>query len=182
MYQYPNPIYKDVLAYYDKRPMVLIIGTYKAKTTGRQIVQGINLNFIPEKEKVQLLDTYYRVFGKHLIDAEIDSARGLISQAKNIAKYLIDWSLLTSTFVKQGKIPLSFAIRNYAITGILNPVFIEIEEWSLIPFFGPRDFHGTSPAQVYADYRVAKKGINAIREISSRQHEEIKKQHCKEIL
>ena len=56
MFGYPNPINKDILSYYDKRPMILVIGSFLAKTTGRNILQGINLNFIPEKQKVILLD------------------------------------------------------------------------------------------------------------------------------
>jgi len=157
MFRYPNPITKDYLSYYDKRPMVLILGTFVAKTTGRTIVQGINLDFIPEKQKVDLLDTYYRVFMKDLIMAERDSDKGLVGQAKNLAQFLKDWALLTKVFVNQGKIPLTFAIRNYDIKGILNPVLVEIEDWPMIPFYVPREFVGKGPAQVYADYVTAKK-------------------------
>lgn len=157
MFQYPNPLTKDFLSYFDKRPMVLIIGTFLAKTTGRTIVQGINLNFIPEKQKVDLLDTYYRVYMKDLLGAERDSDKGLVGQAKNLAKYLKDWTLMTKVFVDQGKIPLTFVVRNYDIKGILNPVLVEIEDWSMIPFYVPKEFEGKGPAQVYADYVTAKK-------------------------
>lgn len=157
MFQYPNPITKDYLSYYDKRPMVLIIGTFIAKTTGRTIVQGINLDFIPEKQKVDLLDTYYRVYMKDLLGAEKDSDAGLVGQAKNLAKYLTDWSLMTKVFVDQAKIPLTFAIRNYDMAGILNPVLVEIEDWCMIPFYAPREIQGKGLAKIYAEYITAKK-------------------------
>jgi hypothetical protein len=157
LFQYPKPITKDYLSYFDKRPMVLILGTFIAKTTGRTIVQGINLDFIPEKQKVELLDTYYKVFMKDLLGAEKDSDKGLVGQAKNLAKYLKDWALLTKVFVDQGKIPLTFTIRNYDMKGMLNPVLVEIEDWPMIPFYVPREFEGKGPAQVYADYITAKK-------------------------
>lgn len=156
-FQYPNPLTKDFLSYYDKRPMVLIMGTFLAKTTGRTIVQGINLNFVPEKQKVDLLDAYYRVYYKDLLGAEKDSDKGLVGQAKNLAKYLKDWALMTKVFVDQGKIPLTFIIRNYDIKGILNPVLVEIEDWPMIPFYVPKEIQGKGPAQVYADYVTAKK-------------------------
>ena len=133
MFGYPNPINKDILSYYDKRPMILVIGSFLAKTTGRNILQGINLNFIPEKQKVALLDTYQRIFRNDLRDAERNSDKGLVGQAKNIAKYLVDWALMTSVFVNKGKIPLNFAVRNYDIKGVLNPVLIELEDWPMIP-------------------------------------------------
>jgi hypothetical protein len=157
MFQYPNPLTKDILSFYDKRPMILIIGTFIAKTTGRTIVQGINLNFVPEKQKVELLDTYYRVYRKDLLGAEKDSDSGLVGQAKNLAQYLKDWALMTKVFVDQGMIPLTFIIRNYDMKGILNPVLVEIEDWPMIPFFVPKDIKGKGVAQVYADYITAKK-------------------------
>ena len=157
-FQYPNPLTKDVLSYYDARPMALIMGTFKAKTTGRTIVTGINLNFIQnEPQKVNLLDTYYKVFRGTLLAAEKDSDNGLVGQAKNLGKYLSDWIFVQKVFVNQGKIPLSFAVRNYDMTGMVNPVLIEIEDWPMIPFYTPKEIQGSNPAQVYADYQVAQK-------------------------
>ena len=121
--------------------------------------QAINLNFIPETQKVLLLHTYYRFFGRYLLEAERDSDRGLIAQAKNLAKFLRDWTQVNTVFVRQGKIPMSFAIRNYDVSGILNPVMIEMEDWSMIPFFVPRELQGIAPSQVYADYVTAKKNM-----------------------
>lgn len=155
-YQYPNPITADYLSYYDKRPMVIIMKTFFAETTKRVIVQGINLNFIPEYQKMELLDTYHNVFRKELIKAEDASDEGLISQAKNIYKFLKDWIFVKKIFVNQGKIPLSFAIRNYHIQGIYNPVFIEIEDWVSIPFYVPKEIEGKFIGQIYADYLVNK--------------------------
>lgn len=161
LFGYPNPMTKDILSFYDKRPMTLIIGTFTAKTTKNIIIQGINLNFIPEQQKMVLLETYYQVFSEYLINAERDSDQGLIGQAKNLGKFLTDWSFMTKAFVKQGKIPLTFAIRNYEISGIINPVLIEIEDWPMIPFFVPKDLEGKAPAQIYADYYEAKKQKNS---------------------
>ena len=157
-FQYPNPLTRDALSYYDTRPMTLIMGTFKAKTTGRTIVTGINLNFIQnEKQKLNLLDTYYKVFRGTLLAAEKDSDGGLVGEAKNLGKYLSDWLFVQKTFVNQGKIPLTFAIRNYDMSRILKPVLIEIEDWPMIPFYTSKEIKGSNPAQVYADYQVAQK-------------------------
>ena len=178
-FQYPDPITKDELSYYDQHPMILVFGTFVAKTTGRLILQGVNMNFIPERQKVQLLDTYYRVFSKELLSAERDSDEGLIGQAKSLAKFLCDWALMTNVFVKQGKIPLTFTLRNYDISRIVNPVLVEIEDWCMIPFYVPRELQGISPAQVYSDYVDARKQVSSNVKVDKKKSDAIKKKFKK---
>ena len=61
-YEY-NPLYKDVLSFYDTRPIIFVNDVIKA-STGNDIVRGINLNFIPEEIRVATLEEFYKVFIK----------------------------------------------------------------------------------------------------------------------
>jgi hypothetical protein len=151
-----DPIYKDVLDFYDTRPMSLITKTFVAKETKNVIVQGLNLNFIPEVQKVQLLNSFYKVFRNDLLNAERESDSGLISQAKNLAKYLENWSFMTTVFVNQSKIPLNFIVRNYEISRILNPVLVELEDWCVVPFYIPKEIQKVGLNKVYEEYITAK--------------------------
>jgi hypothetical protein len=55
-FQYRNPKTKDKLEYYDVQPNVFVLNTFKAETTNNDIIMGINLNFIPQTYRIQILD------------------------------------------------------------------------------------------------------------------------------
>lgn len=147
-----DPEGKDYLDFYDKRPIVLVHSQFQAKTTGNTIVQGLNLNFLPELQRVETMEIFWQLFKKDIEQAEqkIDKDEiGLITRAW---QYLTDWYFTTKVFNQQGKIGYQWAYRNYIIKRIAQPVLIELEDWELIPYFLPKEFQGKQPAQVWSEY------------------------------
>lgn len=157
-YQY-NPHGTDVLDFYDKRPMVYILGQYTSQSTGYNIVQGINLNFLPEKAKATFIDVAMQVFGKAYEEADQMSDKDRIASMKAINQMVTNWFFMAANFDKRGKIGLQFAVRNYDITRIVRPVLIEVEDFPMVPYFVPKEFAGKSVGYVYQLYIKQKNEI-----------------------
>jgi hypothetical protein len=150
-YQY-IPHGKDVLSFYDKRPIVYIIGQYTSSSTGWNIVQGVNINFLPEIAKVNFINTALTVFNKKYIEADAMSDADKIASMKEIGNLITDWNFMSINFNQRAKVGLQFAVRNYDITRIIRPVLIEIEDHALLPYYTPREFAGKSPSFIYQQY------------------------------
>ena len=150
-FQY-DPLYKNLLDYYDMRPIIIAHGTFVAKTTGNIILQGINLNFLPEFARVQTMELFYRTFQSDLEEAEGLVERGRVGLLKQAWKYLTDWYFMVKVFNSVGKIGYQWAFRNYIIPRIKNPVIVELEDWEMIPYFVPKEFKGATPGDVWAAY------------------------------
>jgi|688.fasta_scaffold281162_3 hypothetical protein len=157
-YQY-MPHGTDVLDFYDKRPMVYIIGEYISKSTGMHIVQGINLNFLPEKAKAQFIDTAYRIFGDAYKVADEMSDEDRLASMQAINNLVTNWFFMASNFDKNANIGLAFAVRNYDITRIKTPVLIEVEDFEMVPYFVPRELVGKAVAFVYQLYMKSRMKI-----------------------
>lgn len=155
-----DPIYKDLLCYYDKRPLVLVHGQF-ISSKGRAIVQGVNLNFLPEVARVQALEIFFKNFTQDIASAEKAIDRGQLGVFKNVWKVLTDWMSTIKIFEVQGDICYRYAYRNYALDRIKQPVLIELEDWStLIPYIQPKEFNGKSPQEIYSDYGIAKQKMS----------------------
>lgn len=156
-----NPHGIDILNFYDKRPMVFVIGQYISQSTGYNIVQGINLNFLPEQTKALFLDTMIDQFGNAYEEADQMSDKDQIALMRSISNIVTNWYFMTSMFDKRAKIGLQFATRNYDIARMIQPVLIEIEDFPMIPYFIPKEFAGKSPAAIYQLYLKSKNEIIA---------------------
>jgi hypothetical protein len=156
-----NPHGIDILNFYDKRPMVFIIGQYISQSTGYNIVQGINLNFLPEQTKALFLDTMIDQFGNAYEEADQMSDKDQIALMRSISNIVTNWYFMTSMFDKRAKIGLQFATRNYDIARMIQPVLIEMEDFPMIPYFIPKEFAGKSPAAIYQLYLKSKNEIIA---------------------
>jgi hypothetical protein len=154
-----NPHGIDILDFYDKRPMVLIIGQYISQSSGYNIVQGINLNFLPEATKALFLDTMMTHFGNAYEEADQMSDKDQIALMRSISNVVTNWYFMTSMFDKRAKIGLQFATRNYDIARMIQPVLIEMEDFPMIPYFIPKEFQGKSPAFIYQLYLKSKNTI-----------------------
>lgn len=150
-YQY-MPHGKDLLDFYDRRPMVYIIGEFISKSSGMHIVQGINLNFLPEKVKARFIDTAYRIFGDAYRLADTMSDEDRLTSMMQINKFITNWYFMSINFDNNAKIGLSFAIRNYDVKQIMNPVLIEVEDFEMIPYFVPKEMIGLPIGGIYALY------------------------------
>jgi hypothetical protein len=160
-FQYMNPHTKDLLEFYDKRPMIYVIGEYVSPSSGYNILQGINLNFLPERAKASFINTAFNVFKDAYIVADDMSDKDRFAYMKTIVNFITDWNFMTQNFDKQGKIGLSFATRNYDIAGIQQPVLIEVEDFPMVPYFVPKEFAGKPPAFVYQLYLKSRNKILA---------------------
>ena len=154
-----NPHGQDILDFFDKRPMVFIIGQFISSTTGYNIVQGINLNFLPEQVRALFLDTMINTFGKAYEEADQMSDKDQIALMRSINTMVTNWYFMTGIFDKKAKIGLQFATRNYDLARMIQPVLIEIEDFSMIPYFIPKEFVGKSPAFIYQLYLKSKNNI-----------------------
>ena len=156
-----NPHGSNILDFYDKRPMVLIIGQYVSASSGYNIVQGINLNFLPEQARALFLDTMINSFGKAFDEADKTSDKDQIALMKSVSAVVTNWYFMSTTFDKRGKIGLQFAVRNYDLGRMIQPVLIEMEDFAMIPYFVPKEFVGKSPAFIYQLYAKSKNKIIA---------------------
>ncbi len=150
-FQY-DPLLKSVLDFYDTRPMVLVHSTFVAKTTGNIILQGLNLNFLPEKQRVQTMELFYRTYKQDLEEAERAINKDSIGLLKQAWNYLTDWYFTLKIFNTVGKIGYQWAYRNYIIGRMKEPVIIELEDWEMIPYFVPKEFKGKSVGDVWGEY------------------------------
>jgi len=155
-----DPLYKDYLDYYDARPMVLVHSQYIAETTGNMIVQGLNLNLLPELQRVQTMQIFYDIYKDEIKGAEQKINEGMIGQLKNAWKFLTDWYFTVKIFNQQGKIGYQWAYRNYIISRITQPVIIEMDDWQMIPYFIPKEFQGKPPAAIWKEYIQVKGLLN----------------------
>jgi hypothetical protein len=154
-----DPITKDRLAFYDRQPMVLVHSQF-ISAEGNMIVQGLNLNFIPELQRVQTLEIFYNIYRKDLINAEKQIDNDEIGVLQNAWNFLTNWFFTIKMFNQQGKIGYQWAYRNYLVNRITRPVIIELEDSNLIPYFVPKEFEGKSPGEIWSEYLNVKGILN----------------------
>jgi hypothetical protein len=53
---YFDPKYKDILHKVDQSPLIIVLGTFKAKKTGNLILQGVNLHWINQSQRKKILN------------------------------------------------------------------------------------------------------------------------------
>jgi hypothetical protein len=153
-FQY-NPVYKDILDYYDKRPIILVCGEWIADSTGNRIVTGINFNFLPEIARVNTLEYYYQSvkgdlengYEKTLKTDKVSFIKKALIVLQNIAQTF-------NVFNRAGQIGYQFAMRNYIIGSntMKDPVLVEYEDWEWIPFVQTKDVTGASLEEIYSQY------------------------------
>lgn len=143
-----DPLHKDALSYYDKRP-ILFCHEIKQAGSGNMILSGANLNFLPEIMKVNFLDYYYQQF-KADYNKSNDSA-GKVVPIKKAKAFLSDWSAVQK-IAKQAKINYNFIFRNYIFSRVKLFSMVEQMDWAYIPFIQSLDMEGAGLSKIYADY------------------------------
>lgn len=156
-FQY-TPESKDVLSFFDRRPMVYIIGEYVSER-GNHIVQGINLDFIIENSKARFLDTALSIFQEDYKKADELSDTDQLGSLKKVTNFIQNWNFMEKNFDQRAKIGLEFATRNYILNRIENPVLIELEDLQMLPYYTPRELVGKPPAYVYQLYLKEKQNL-----------------------
>lgn len=153
-----DPVHKDILAYYDMQPIILVCGQWIAESTGNQIVTGINLNFLPEVERVNTLEYYYQSVKGDLDTAYAETEKtNQVSFIKRALIVLQDIVQMFNVFGKAGKIGYQYAMRNYIIGGNMQKVsLVEYDDWQYIPFIQTKDIVGASLGEIYKTYNDSK--------------------------
>jgi hypothetical protein len=159
-FQY-NPVYRDILDYYDKRPIILCCGQWKA-STGNTIVTGINLNFLPETARVNTLEYYYQGIKSELDQAYDETERtNRVSFLKRAFLILQDLVSLFNIFNRAGQIGYQFAMRNYIVgnSTMRQNVLVEYDDWEWIPFLQTQEVVGKSLGEIHAEYLKQKSAL-----------------------
>lgn len=158
-----DPIHKDILDYYDTRPIILVCGQWIAESTGNLIVTGINFNFLPEIAKVNTLEYYYQSV-KSDLDAAYDKTgkKGEVTFIKRALIVLQDLVQTFNIFNKAGQIGYQFAMRNYIIDSsrIKTPVLVEYDDWDYVPFIQTKDIVGKSLGEIHKEYLEQKTALS----------------------
>ena len=155
-----DPINKDVLSYYDKRPLIFVHSTYKAGT-GNDIVTGVNLNFLPEEARIHALDLFWQNFSNDIQKSEDKAENNKIYLALNkIVSFFKNWVSVLKVYNGGGGLGYQYAYRNYAVSHIKNPRYIEYNHWEMIPFLNPKFFNGASVQEVYKLYWTQQMALN----------------------
>jgi len=153
-YKY-NPLYKDELDFYDKRPITLIIKHYIHPNTGNNLQLGINLNFIPREVRVYILESIWSSF-KNVISQDLER-RQLDDNPKLRQTLLFTdnfdyYGLLEYLLGTIAKTNWKFAIRQYIWGRILNAKFIDYTDWHHISFLESKDIVGISERELLKIY------------------------------
>ena len=156
-----DPVYKDMLAYYDQQPIILVCGQWTAETTGNQIVTGINLNFLPEIERVNTLEYYYQAVKGDINNANKETSKNnQVSFIKTSLIVLQDIVQMFNIFSKAGKIGYQYAMRNYIVgTNQKKVTLVEYDDWQYIPFIQTKDIVGASLGEIHAAYNNNKNAL-----------------------
>lgn len=140
-----DPKYKDILDYYDTNPLTLIYNSWYAPGTKNHLYTGINLHFLPSKVKLSILEAYWQYFYN--------------LKGNRVMRFLpISYNAFFDVvFRRILGVNYSFAIRNYIITRIDNPVMVPDYEWGKIPFTTGIFMQGATLEEIYKLYYKSKK-------------------------
>jgi len=162
-FQY-DPKYKDVLSFYDNRPVILVIKSYIHENTGNNLQLGVNLNFIPKEIRVFLLEKLWQAYSK-MIEADIkkrskpDDSGELRTDGRQTLLFTKNYDfekLLDYLWDTLSKSNWKFALRQYIWSRISNGKFIDFDDWGLSTLIDTKDTMGMSIGQIHKLYWSAK--------------------------
>jgi hypothetical protein len=178
-YKY-DPKYKDVLAWYDERPLMLSIRHFKAESTGNLIETGINLNFIPPQMRVLILQSLYNVYhpimeANNMLDNKKRSGkqRALFTESYDYMGVL-DW-----IFDMVSKTAYRFAIRNYIKQRVYYPKAISYSDFGKCALLLTKDTVGASLDDIFKEYWDYKIQANKRKTILSEHNKKYMKRRVK---
>jgi len=150
-----DPLYKDELDFYDKRPVMLCLKAYKHKGTKNNLQMGINLNFIPAEMRIFILEGVWKIF-KQIIERELKERDPTVENVGRIKllfpKNYDVFEVLDYILEIVGKTNWKFAIRQYIWERIDNAKWIDWEDWGLIPLLHSKDLVGVSERKLIKLY------------------------------
>ena len=147
-----DPKYKDVLSFYDTRPIIFAEKIELNKNTNNVILSGINFNFIPPIYKVAMLSKFYELFKVEIEKDESNLWEDKFIIIGRIIAFLKHWLSKKLLINSNPNLNFGFANRNYIITRIKNLRVIDYDDWELIPFLISREIIGKTLPEIYTEY------------------------------
>lgn len=148
-----NPLNKDILDFYDTRPLIISLKNFKAKTTKNNIELGLNINFIPPEVRLWVLSRFYNVYKGILDYNEEKMSKGEVLNQKELftASYNI-MRVLDGLLEFVGKTAYRFALRNYISERIVIPKSVDYDDWAKAVFIDSQEMAGASISEIYKKY------------------------------
>ena len=144
-----NPKGKKVLDYYDKKPIVISLGTIK-EPNGNIYDLALNLNFIPDPYKWYILNTLTQLYGQFYKSQSTGrNAGNALFQARIKYKYNVLKILLT-------KYGFPFAIRKYIPSRKSRVYVCSYETWINVAFLSIENFEGIDYDEMIKKYKASK--------------------------
>lgn len=153
-FNYLNPLNKDKLEFYDRRPIILVTNTEYYAPTKHHLVTGINFNFIPNEVKIFMIDKLFKSFEKLILS---DIRRNKDNERMPIPKDLFNpnfdyYGLVKYVFNTLLKSNFNFAVRKYIWNKSSFIKNIDYEHWGYIPLLDSKMTVGLSIEQIYQLY------------------------------
>lgn len=125
----------------------------------KNIIKGLNLNMLPNFERLKFLEAFYQAFKPFFEKIE----ETIYNNKPALNEKFIQLSLNkknSDIFKKFNKIyneKFDFAYRSYNLKNLINYRMIEYEEWRYIPFFNPKNsFKKINFDKIYEAYKNIK--------------------------
>lgn len=145
-----NPKWRDVLEYFDRRPMILSLGHFKAGNTVLEM--GLNLHFLPPKVVMKVMELTWKVYDLKL--------------RRNI-EYLMkeDWNQVPLPLYRNarkiyeiiGHTNYKFAIRHYLRNRMKDLQIVEYTDWKYVPLLDTKWVMGATRQQIWQMYEEDKR-------------------------
>jgi len=140
IFRYEKPVTIDRLKQWDANPVVLSLGIADG------VDVGINLNYLPYKAKLAVLDKIYTNFGEKIVEKENKSPGNVKNQppiisfnAETIKRFL-------------SSAGLDYAIKRYVTNLRKNTRVVDAEGWKYIPLLNLAQIKKTDIRKVEAGY------------------------------
>ncbi len=140
IFRYENPVTKESLKQWDANPVVLSLGT----VDGTDV--GVNLNYLPQNVKLQILDKIYKNFSSK-IEEQVAKAPGEAKKQKPILSF--NASTIQSFLDKAG---LGYAIKRYVTNLRKNTKAVSAEGWKYVPLLNLVQIKKTDIRKVQSGY------------------------------
>ena len=148
-----DPQDKDILDYYDERPVMLSIKSYVCENTGNHIEFGLNLNLLPLEIKTLIINATWNVY-TDIINYNIKKIENKqVMQQKPLFTYNYDViELLDIIWEFTLKSAYRFALRSYIYDRMNFAKEIEYNDWSLVSFIQTKDLCGITYEDLIKEY------------------------------
>lgn len=128
IFRYEHPVTEEKLERWDANPVVLSLG----RVNGLDV--GINLNYLPQKAKLSLLDKIYDSYGTKIEDAEAKNP----GVAKDQGFILSMNQAQLERFV--GNMGINYAIKRYVTNLRKHSKVVSAEGWKYLPLLNLAQF------------------------------------------